>query len=1153
MALSDQDFINMGATPAGDATGLSDDVFLKMGATPVRSAIDPSDQAFIDMGATPVPGAPARAIRSSDGSYVQGTNERLQDYFPIPELSAARQPTMMESLRANNPFLDKILPTTKAQQWKKRQDDIAFQRQLPQITSQMGVDPEGMRTDQEEKDRVDEIIFRAAQKSGVSEAVIRNALRGGAAGDMALQVGLPLVGTVGGGALGTGLVVAGFVPGPVVGAIAGGAAGAGLADILVQTRRIIRGEQQEFDVGMLGVSTLMGGIVPGPLKGANALETVLAKQPLMRPSQITYASEKFLPEGVNKFLTRREGINRARVSRVAGGMATRGGQGVVLGSGGEALRQLINEGKISEPAKLVEYIPMAAGMGAAFGALEIAAPAVYRAIFDKTPEQGLNILKTVPKTPETDAAIKKLEEMLGRDAGSSGDLPPTTAEAVAARIEELKARAGRDDPLEGPETVEPSMGGRNLNMTPEQIARANALPPEPPKPIDAAGLKDAMENRTVRFELNPEQVQAEAFARGQLPAPEAPGPELSAQAKAMEDKYGFKARPIGFSIAEPALGALTGKVAAKITGQDEETEDEWTRRGFALGMGVNNVLLRVMRKPGVVNTSLGAAAFHGTPHKVKKFSNEKIGTGEGAQVYGYGLYFAEAEKVAEGYRDNLSKHKRRILLDGKEVDMPVHWKDRTPRQMAIQDIVDWGYEATVHAYKSGPSALGLKYDPVALKEVIALKDAKISIAPIPGNLYKVDLNLEPTEILNLDRPLSEQPHIISKLKSNLGVFEDVLANAGWDEGMSGKYVYEELESLMGDPKKASEFLSSIGIKAAQYNDGLSRRLPKAQDFEVVSGAELKKRDAIFVYRLGKTNPSVTTKAMEQGHYVVRKGNFTPLGDGVYSSRELAEAAIPELVQKPTSNYVVFDEGRINILEENNVPFQRLVNWADGVLKDRGVGSGAVNTMDPELMAAMTIKLGQQAKEGAIKFDEWANGMIAQHGEGVTPHLQDIWKTAMTTGLMRSGVMASPSITDKNYAQAKAALTSQEHGRFKAIAREAAPDAVINNAVGDWIDGAENSIAILYKDAKPVTELEKVSAKLGLAGDQKSVLWWRTEKAGPSDAYQVSWPKEVSFDQARQALIDSGLENRTMIETPTGVKAIIFDKERNLGDLSLIHI
>ena len=43
-----------------------------------------------------------------------------------------------------------------------------------------------------------------------------------------------------------------------------------------------------------------------------------------------------------------------------------------------------------------------------------------------------------------------------------------------------------------------------------------------------------------------------------------------------------------------------------------------------LGMGVNNVLLRVMRKPGVVNTSLGAAAFHGTPHKVGKFSNEKI-------------------------------------------------------------------------------------------------------------------------------------------------------------------------------------------------------------------------------------------------------------------------------------------------------------------------------------------------------------------------------------------------------------------------------------------------------------------------------------------------------------------------------------------------
>jgi hypothetical protein len=32
---------------------------------------------------------------------------------------------------------------------------------------------------------------------------------------------------------------------------------------------------------------------------------------------------------------------------------------------------------------------------------------------------------------------------------------------------------------------------------------------------------------------------------------------------------------------------------------------------------------------------------------------ENIGTGEGAQAFGYGLYFAEEEPVAKAYRDAL--------------------------------------------------------------------------------------------------------------------------------------------------------------------------------------------------------------------------------------------------------------------------------------------------------------------------------------------------------------------------------------------------------------------------------------------------------------------------------------------------------------------
>jgi hypothetical protein len=55
-------------------------------------------------------------------------------------------------------------------------------------------------------------------------------------------------------------------------------------------------------------------------------------------------------------------------------------------------------------------------------------------------------------------------------------------------------------------------------------------------------------------------------------------------------------------------------------------------------------------------------AYHGTPHRFEPtetirsgaFDLSKIGSGEGAQVYGHGAYLAENESIARHYRDALS-------------------------------------------------------------------------------------------------------------------------------------------------------------------------------------------------------------------------------------------------------------------------------------------------------------------------------------------------------------------------------------------------------------------------------------------------------------------------------------------------------------------
>src|SRR5690349_16750001 len=45
-------------------------------------------------------------------------------------------------------------------------------------------------------------------------------------------------------------------------------------------------------------------------------------------------------------------------------------------------------------------------------------------------------------------------------------------------------------------------------------------------------------------------------------------------------------------------------------------------------------------------------AFHGSPHVFDAFDASKIGTGEGAQAYGHGLYYAESPEVAASYRNS---------------------------------------------------------------------------------------------------------------------------------------------------------------------------------------------------------------------------------------------------------------------------------------------------------------------------------------------------------------------------------------------------------------------------------------------------------------------------------------------------------------------
>lgn len=83
---------------------------------------------------------------------------------------------------------------------------------------------------------------------------------------------------------------------------------------------------------------------------------------------------------------------------------------------------------------------------------------------------------------------------------------------------------------------------------------------------------------------------------------------------------------------------------------------------------------RVGRSEG---RTLYQSAYHGSPHIFDRFSLDAIGTGEGAQAYGYGLYFAGRKEIAEHYRRALSG-RGNIQIDGTDL---LTFMEQSPAQM----------------------------------------------------------------------------------------------------------------------------------------------------------------------------------------------------------------------------------------------------------------------------------------------------------------------------------------------------------------------------------------------------------------------------------------------------------------------------------------
>lgn len=236
-----------------------------------------------------------------------------------------------------------------------------------------------------------------------------------------------------------------------------------------------------------------------------------------------------------------------------------------------------------------------------------------------------------------------------------------------------------------------------------------------------------------------------------------------------------------------------------------------------------------------VNESLGAVTvWHGSPHRFNKFDMSKIGTGEGAQAYGHGLYMAESPNVADEYAGKLSdvvvgfKNKEPVTAAEKRLAKLIESAARTAQYESRTESANAAYLRVADPVKDilyGNSFVGIKpLPPRKLGEALAMQRAAKRLGPPEifdaGNLYKVDIPDEAvSRFLDWDRPINQSQDVVSAVQKDFPSY--MASGLPKNDSVKARDAYEFLVEKLGKDN-ATEYLKQQGIPGIRYLDGGSR-------------------------------------------------------------------------------------------------------------------------------------------------------------------------------------------------------------------------------------------------------------------------------------------------------------------------------------------
>ena len=330
--------------------------------------------------------------------------------------------------------------------------------------------------------------------------------------------------------------------------------------------------------------------------------------------------------------------------------------------------------------------------------------------------------------------------------------------------------------------------------------------------------------------------------------------------------------------------------------------------------------------------------YSGSAADYEKPSLLKVGTGEGNQVYGWGLYASSERGVAEGYAaadkaqkdaylrvKRQSEPKRKVLFDGQEIEFDRYGvnEERTPESYAAKTIYqcDGSIDKAKNALEKRDSFVAKqalswliknenRITPPTAQEVVSkhLYEQTFFTNRAPGDESHLLKWYEPVSEENVRRVIDQYAKEFggsdlraetaagTMLEEDFGSrreYLDALRENGNDLRENGELLYTMLSKVLGSPKAASEFLARADIDGIKYPVDSYGKTVKDGDkagWNYVSfrddniNVDHKWRDGEMLFSRGGSARLVggrTRVAADQDH-----GELTP--GGLAAARELAD-------------------------------------------------------------------------------------------------------------------------------------------------------------------------------------------------------------------------------------------------------------------------